>query len=73
MVQGQAGEAWQYARWAVSPEVLAGAEGGGLVVGPKMSLVLFWRAAPPQAKINSIALGLLVMDHQQRSATAKPA
>ena len=52
---------------------LAGAESGGVVVGTKTPLVLLSRAEPPQSKINSIALALLVMNHQQRSRPAKPA
>lgn len=52
---------------------LAGAESGGVVVGTKTPLVLLSRAEPPQSKINSIALALLIMKHQQESAAAKPA
>jgi phosphate butyryltransferase len=47
---------------------LAGAETGGVVMGTKTPLVLLSRAEPPQAKINSIALALLVMNHQQKAA-----
>jgi phosphate butyryltransferase len=52
---------------------LAGAESGGIVVGAKTPLVLLSRAEPPQTKIHSIALALLVMKHQQGSAAAKAA
>ena len=52
---------------------LAGAETGGLVMGTKTPLVLLSRAEPPQTKINSIALALLVMNHQAQSVTAEPA
>ena len=52
---------------------LAGAESGGIVVGAKTPLVLLSRAEPPQTKIHSIALALLVMKHQQESAAAKAA
>jgi phosphate butyryltransferase len=52
---------------------MAGAESGGVVVGTKTPLVLLSRAEPPQTKINSIALALLVMKHQQASAAAKAA
>ncbi len=52
---------------------LAGAESGGVVVGTKTPLVLLSRAEPPQSKINSIALALLVMKHQQGSAAPKTA
>ena len=47
---------------------LAGAETGGLVMGTKTPLLLLSRAEPPQTKINSIALALLVMNHQQKAA-----
>ena len=50
---------------------LAGAETGGVVMGTKTPLVLLSRAEPPQAKINSIALALLVMNHQQKAAAGK--
>jgi len=52
---------------------MAGAESGGIVVGAKTPLVLLSRAEPPQTKIHSIALALLVMKHQQGSAAAKAA
>ena len=52
---------------------LAGAESGGVVVGTKTPLVLLSRAEPAQTKINSIALALLVMKHQQEVALAKAA
>ena len=51
---------------------LAGAESAGIVVGTKTPLVLLSRAEPPQTKIYSIALALLVMKHQQKSRTAEP-
>ena len=47
---------------------LAGAESGGVVMGTKTPLVLLSRAEPPQTKINSIALALVVMNHQQKAA-----
>ncbi len=47
---------------------LAQAETGGLVMGTKTPLVLLSRAEPPQTKINSIALALVVLDHQKKSA-----
>jgi phosphate butyryltransferase len=52
---------------------LAGAESGGVVVGTKTPLVLLSRAEPAQTKVNSIALALLVMKHQQEVALAKAA
>jgi phosphate butyryltransferase len=52
---------------------LAGAESGGIVVGTKTPLVLLSRAESAQTKINSIALALLVMKHQQEAALAKAA
>ena len=49
---------------------LAGAESGGVVVGTKTPLVLLSRAEPPESKIYSIALALLVMHHQKKSRPA---
>ena len=51
----------------------AGAETGGMVVGTKTPLILLSRAEPAQVKINSIAVALLVMNHQRQSVAAKSA
>ena len=51
----------------------AGAETGGVVVGTKTPLLLLSRAEPAESKINSIAVALLVMNHQRQSAGSKAA
>jgi len=51
----------------------AGAETGGVVVGAKTPLLLLSRAEPAESKINSIAVALLVMNHQRQSAGSKAA
>lgn len=43
-------------------------ESGGIVVGAKVPLVLLSRAETPETKIRSIALALVVQDHQRREA-----
>ncbi len=41
-------------------------ESGGIVVGARVPLVLLSRAEPPETKIHSIALALLVKHHQRQ-------
>ena len=41
---------------------------GGIVVGAKVPLVLLSRAESAETKIQSIALALLVREHQKKSA-----
>jgi phosphate butyryltransferase len=43
-------------------------ESGGIVVGARVPLVLLSRAEPPETKIHSIALALVVMHHQRQQS-----
>jgi phosphate butyryltransferase len=45
----------------------AGAECGGTIVGARVPLILLSRAEPPETKIHSISLALLLMHHQRQA------
>jgi phosphate butyryltransferase len=47
------------------------AESGGIIMGARVPLVLLSRAEPPETKIHSLALALLVMHHQRQAAAGK--
>jgi len=42
----------------------AGAQSGGIIIGARVPLVVLSRAEPPETKIHSISLALLLMHHQ---------
>jgi phosphate butyryltransferase len=44
----------------------AGGESGGIIVGARVPLVVLSRAEPPETKIHSIALALLLMQHRRQ-------
>ena len=46
----------------------ANAQSGGVVVGAAVPLVLLSRAEPPETKLHSIALAVLMMDYHRRRA-----
>jgi len=46
----------------------AGAQSGGIIVGARVPLVVLSRAEPPETKIHSICLALLLMHHQRRAS-----
>jgi phosphate butyryltransferase len=46
---------------------------GGIIVGARVPLVLLSRAEPPETKIHSISLALLVMHHQHQLPEGKAA
>lgn len=46
-------------------------QSGGIIVGARVPLVLLSRAEPPETKIHSISLALLVMHHQRQLIEAK--
>ena len=46
----------------------AGGQSGGIIVGARVPLVVLSRAEPPETKIHSIALALLLMHHQRQRA-----
>ena len=45
----------------------AGGQSGGIIVGARVPLVVLSRAEPPETKIHSISLALLLMNHQRRA------
>jgi phosphate butyryltransferase len=47
------------------------APSGGIIMGARVPLVLLSRAEPPETKIHSLALALLVMQHQRQAAAGK--
>jgi phosphate butyryltransferase len=48
-------------------------QSGGIIMGARVPLVLLSRAEPPETKLHSISLALLLMRHQQQSSEAKKA
>lgn len=48
-------------------------QSGGIIMGARVPLVLLSRAEPPETKIHSISLALLVMHHQRQLAEAATA
>jgi phosphate butyryltransferase len=46
----------------------AGGQSGGIIVGARVPLIVLSRAEPPETKIHSISLALLVMHQQRRAA-----
>jgi phosphate butyryltransferase len=48
----------------------AGGQSGGIIVGARVPLVVLSRAEPPETKIHSISIALLVMHHQRQRAQA---
>jgi phosphate butyryltransferase len=69
----------------ISPDIEAGnilyraityfaqGQSGGIIVGARVPLVLLSRAEPPETKIHSISLALLVMHHQHQLPEGKAA
>ncbi len=51
----------------------ANGRSGGIIVGARVPLVLLSRAEPPETKIHSISLALLVMHHQHQISEGKAA
>jgi phosphate butyryltransferase len=46
----------------------AAGQSGGIIVGARVPLVVLSRAEPPETKIHSISLALLLMHHQRQAA-----
>jgi phosphate butyryltransferase len=51
----------------------AGGESGGIIVGAQVPLILLSRAEPPETKIHSICLALLMAHHQRSASGARRA
>jgi len=46
----------------------AGGQSGGIIVGARVPLIVLSRAEPPETKIHSMSLALLLMHHQRQTA-----
>jgi phosphotransacetylase len=46
----------------------AGGQSGGIIVGARVPLIVLSRAEPPETKIHSMSLALLLMHHQRQTS-----